>query len=203
MHTIQDWCMVKKPISILGWRHIYRHHIQFHTIYKKNEEQLLKTFNTLVLSGKLHEATNFILNETPQVILQPNDIDDKTHLPVIDVLKSKHPELKINDITNPDFQLEPYPEVPTPLPIQITDSDVLEITSVLHGTGGPTSLDSTMLKNFLLSYGKLSKSLREEMAKWTELLANTQPNWATYRAAIEGHLVAFNKFPGVRPLCIG
>jgi len=60
-----------------------------------------------------------------------------------------------------------------------------------------------MLKNFLLRYGKSSKNLREEMAKWTELLANTQPNWATYRAAIAGRLVAFNKFPGFRPLCIG
>ena len=59
-----------------------------------------------------------------------------------------------------------------------------------------------MLKNFLLHYGESSKSLREEMAKWTELLANTQPNRATYRAAIAGRLVAFNKFPGVRPLCI-
>ena len=39
--------------------------------------------------------------------------------------------------------------------------------------------------------------------EWALWLANTTPSWATYQAMRQGHLVALDKQPGVRPLGIG
>ncbi|KAL7462173.1 hypothetical protein ACHAXS_002561, partial [Conticribra weissflogii] len=77
------------------------------------------------------------------------------------------------------------------------------MASNLHGSGGPTSLDSSLLSDLLLRYGTSSTLFRYEMAQWTEWLANDSPPWAAYRATMATRAVAFNKFPGVRPLSIG
>ena len=162
-----------------------------------------KIFNALALNGKLKEATNILTSQTTTSILLPTSIDKKTNLPVIEVLKQKHPEIKINDLTNPLFQFEEYDPPLQHLPLQFFEEDVTAITSKLTGSGGPSSLDSTMLQTFLLRYGQASHDLRVEMAAWAEWLSNNQPPWASYRAAIAGRLIAFDKMPGVRPISIG
>ena len=73
----------------------------------------------------------------------------------------------------------------------------------LKVAAGPTSVDAVALSSWLLSFGLASIELREEMAHWTEWLANTSPPWTAYRATMASHLVAMNKMPGVRPLGIG
>ena len=139
---------------------------------EKNDIEKSKIFNTLILNGKLNEATTYITSQTKNVILNPTDIDEKTNKPVLEVLQSKNPEIKINNINEEQFKLEEYDEIPTPLKLQITESNVTEITSSLHGAGGPTGFDAITLKNFPLCHVKASKHVREEMANWAEYLAN-------------------------------
>ncbi len=179
---------------------------QFHTSKSPTldiEEKLL-IFNQLVCHGKLSEALRFLTNKHEEnAILQPSDIDLKTGKSVLEVLKSKHPPIRIQDITQEQYNLDKYEYVPQPLALQITEENVKEMASNLHGSGGPTSLDSSILSDLLLRYGTSSTSFRQEMATWTEWLSNESPPWAAYRATMATRAVAFNKFPGVRPISIG
>ncbi len=167
-------------------------------------DEKLQIFNQLVYHGKLREALRFLTNKHEEnTLLQPNDTDLKTSKSVLEVLKSKHPPLRIQDITQKHFKLDEYDFVPQPLSLQFTENDVKNMASNLHGSGGPTSLDSSLLSDLLLRYGTSSTLFRDEMAQWTEWLANDSPPWAAYRATMATRAVAFNKFPGVRPLSIG
>ncbi|KAL7463292.1 hypothetical protein ACHAXS_003674 [Conticribra weissflogii] len=167
-------------------------------------DEKLQIFNQLVYHGKLHEALRFLTNKhTENTILQPDDVDTKTGKSVLEVLKSKHPSLRIQDITQDKYKLDKYDFVPQPLDLHITENDVKLMAPQLHGSGGPTSLDSSLLTDLLLRYGISSTALRTEMANWSEWLANESPPWAAYRATMATRAVAFNKFPGVRPLSIG
>ncbi|KAL7463315.1 hypothetical protein ACHAXS_003701 [Conticribra weissflogii] len=167
-------------------------------------DEKLQIFNQLVYHGKLREALRFLTNKhDDNVILQPDDIDTKTGKSVLEVLKSKHPQIRIPDITQEEFKLDKYDFVPQPLDLHITENDVKLMAPQLHGSGGPSSLDSHLLTDLLLRYGTSSNILRTEMAKWSEWLANDSPPWAAYRATMATRAVAFNKFPGVRPLSIG
>ncbi|KAL7461856.1 hypothetical protein ACHAXS_002258, partial [Conticribra weissflogii] len=150
------------------------------------------------------EALRFLTNKHEEnAILQPSDIDLKTSKSVLEVLKSKHPPIRIQDITQEQYNLDKYEYVPQPLALQITEENVKEMASNLHGSGGPTSLDSSLLSDLLLRYGTSSTSFRQEMATWTEWLSNESPPWAAYRATMATRAVAFNKFPGIRPISIG
>ncbi|KAL7463415.1 hypothetical protein ACHAXS_003796, partial [Conticribra weissflogii] len=167
-------------------------------------DEKLQIFNQLVYHGKLREALRFLTNKhDDNTILQPSDTDLKTGKSVLEVLKSKHPPLRIQDITQKHFKLDEYDFVPQPLSLQFTENDVKNMASNLHGSGGPTSIDSSLLSDLLLRYGTSSTLFRSEMAQWTEWLANDSPPWAAYRATMATRAVAFNKFPGVRPLSIG
>ncbi len=167
-------------------------------------DEKLQIFNQLVYHGKLREALQFLTSTHEEnIILQPNQIDPKSSKSVLEVLKSKHPPLRIPDITNPEFELDKFEYVPQPLPLHITENDVKLMAPQLHGSGGPTSLDSSLLSDLLLRYGTSSTTLRTEMAAWTEWLANDSPPWAAYRATMSTRAVAFNKFPGIRPISIG
>ncbi|KAI2492328.1 hypothetical protein MHU86_22234 [Fragilaria crotonensis] len=70
----------------------------------------------------------------------------------------------------------------------------------LAGAAGPGGTDAVDLANWLLRFGRESEALREEMAAWTNWLANTSPPWAAYRAVMANRLVALDKQPGTRPL---
>lgn len=82
--------------------------------------------------------------------------------------------------------------------------DAITITAAkLNGGAGPSGIDSTDLKNWLLRFGLQSEGLRNEMACWTEWLANGNPPFPAICALMAGRLVALDKQPGVRPIGIG
>ena len=85
----------------------------------------------------------------------------------------------------------------------ITQDDVEAVSSRLSGAAGPGGTDAVELSNWLLRFGRESEALREEMAAWTNWLANTSPPWAAYRALMANRLVALDKQPGTRPVGIG
>ena len=73
----------------------------------------------------------------------------------------------------------------------------------MSGGAGPGGIDSLILQNWLLRFGKESNQLRESIASVTRWLANDSPPWAAYRALMSNRLVALDKCPGVRPVGIG
>ena len=60
-----------------------------------------------------------------------------------------------------------------------------------------------MFRDWALRFGVESQAFREEMAEWTQWLANASPPYAAYRAFRAGRLVALDKCPGTRPVGIG
>ena len=73
-----------------------------------SDEKVEKTFESLVLKGKIRSAVRFATMRGKGGVLAPDATDEKTGLTVLEVLKGKHPEAII-----PDAEvLEEYPEVP-------------------------------------------------------------------------------------------
>ena len=120
------------------------------------------------------------------------------------VLQEKHPALRDpTSVGDADGAFEPYPDLPAPVPVCITQDDVEAVSSRLSGAAGPGGTDAVGLANWLLRFGRESEALREEMVAWTNWLANTSPPWAAYRALMANRLVALDKQPGIQQVGIG
>ena len=103
----------------------------------------------------------------------------KTGCLVIQTLCDKHPDLtqpNLHDSSCKSF--EKYDKCPNVLGLDITADDVTEMASKLKGAAGPTFVDAVALSSWLLCFSLASQELKEEMAHWTEWLANTSPPWA-------------------------
>ena len=99
-------------------------------------------------------------------------IDEKSGLPVVEVLRSKHPPERILD----DF--DDLGEAP-PLPkLDISQEIVERVAKTMGGATGPGGVDASQLQLWLKQYGGYSKSLREEVALFDEWMANDTPPWA-------------------------
>ena len=108
----------------------------------------------MVLAGKIYSATNMVVDIEVCVLFLPNKIDPKSNLPVIDVLKKKHPHIRIPDLNDPDcVAFEEYEKLPGHIPPTITSEMVIKVVSKLHGGAGLCGVDSHHLKNLLLRHG--------------------------------------------------
>ena len=85
------------------------------------DEQMSKTYTRLVLEGKLRQAVRFITQRDQGGVLQIDALDSKSGLPVLDVLKSKHPKAVIP----PPEVLEEYEKIPSFVPLDITATTVV------------------------------------------------------------------------------
>ncbi|KAI2504762.1 hypothetical protein MHU86_9698 [Fragilaria crotonensis] len=169
-----------------------------------DEEARARSFNARVLSGRLRSAVRTLTNRSGGGVRQPDDLCTKSGRPVWQVLQEKHPALRDpTSVGEEDGAFEPYSDLPTPIPVCVTQDDVEAISPRLAGAAGPGGTDAVDLANWLLRFGRESEALREEMAAWTNWLANTSPPWAAYRAVMANRLVALDKQPGTRPVGIG
>jgi len=121
------------------------------------------------------------------------------------VLQDKHPKLRDPPIADGDTDgtFEHYEGGPATIPIVISIDMVERVAAKLSGMAGLGGTDVVDLQNWLLCFGAESEAFREEMASWTNWLANETPPWPAYRALMAGRLVALDKQPGVRPVGIG
>ena len=62
----------------------------------------------------------------------------------------------------------------------------------------PSRMDALAFQRWMIQFSTSLKNLREEMAAWSDCLANESPPWAAHRAIMAAHLVALEKCPGVR-----
>ena len=171
-----------------------------------DSEREARSYNTKVLSGRLRKAVRDLTSRGNGGVLQPSDTCTKSGRPVMDVLKEKHPPLREPPlIGTKEGSFEPMEddEWTTPIPVNVSSDIIESVATRLTGAAGPDGVDSVDLKHWLLRFGKESEALRQELAHWTDWLANHHPPWAAYRALMAGRLVALDKQPGVRPLGIG
>ena len=169
-----------------------------------SDDSKARAFHSRVLSGRLRSAVRTLTGRDGGGVLQPDDNCTKTGRPVWEVLPSKHPALRDPvEVGDPNGAFEPYADLPTAIPLCITQDDVEVISSRLSGAAGPGGTDAVDLSNWLLRFGPQSEDLRSEMAAWVNWLANTHPPWAAYRAMMANRLVALDKQPGTRPVGIG
>ena len=162
-------------------------------------EHRAKVFDSRVKRGKLRSAVRYITDREGGGVLSPNDIDEKSGSKVIDVLKTKHPEMREPGPS----ALKSYENLPSLMPLHISEETVEAVASKLSGSAGLSGMDSSSLKSILLQHGGASKQLRLSVAKFVRWMSNDYPPWAAYRALMMNRLVALNKSPGVRPLGIG
>ena len=175
---------------------------------ERDEETEARAFANTVASGRLRKAvTNLCRPEGGKGVLHPDSICEKEGIPVIDVLRSKHPEMRDpGPYTEDGGAFEPYSDAGPPATIPlIVSSDLVEKVASRLGSAaaGPSGVDSVEFAHWLLHFGRESELLRDEMAAFTEWLANTIPPYAAIRGLFGNRLVPLDKNPGVRPLGIG
>jgi hypothetical protein len=158
-----------------------------------NEDIIARKYNSMVLDGKLRATVRFATDRGGGGVLLPEDSCTKTGRPVMEVLRSQHPDTRIPNLEDPHcIAFEHYDEVPVEVPTDCTSEDLETLALRMSGGAGPSSFDAVMLRNCLLRYGRASGELREELATWVEWLSNESPPWAAYRALMSRRLVALD-----------
>ena len=79
------------------------------------------SYHNTVLSGKLRKAVRWATNRKGGGCLLPDDQCTKTGRLVAEVLREKHPDLRVPPVENPMCAaLENYGEVPETVPLDFT-----------------------------------------------------------------------------------
>ena len=59
-----------------------------------DDDSIARRYHSLVIDGRLKAAVRYATNRTGGGVLAPGDIHSKTGLPVIEVLRNKHPKIR-------------------------------------------------------------------------------------------------------------
>ncbi|KAL7526948.1 hypothetical protein ACHAXR_001723, partial [Thalassiosira sp. AJA248-18] len=171
--------------------------------YVQCQTRSIIVYQVRLLSGKLRGAVRFATNRGKGGLYKPDNKCSKTGLPVIDVLRAKHPNIRVPNLDDgSEHPFTDYPEPDDPVPINCYEDYVALGAARLHGAPGLSGvLDAEMLKvkGWLLRHRVHSDALREEMGLWVQWMSNGTPPYAAYRALIAGRELAADKNPGVRP----
>ena len=82
----------------------------------------------------------------------------KTRRPVEEVLREKHPDMRVPPVENPACaSFEEYEEVPEMVPLDFTEDDVPWFASKLYGAAGALGAEAMELRNWLLRFGCASE----------------------------------------------
>ena len=173
------------------------------TSLKHKIESNRKAFCRLMLDGKVKRALGFINNN--------NDIKG-VHTPsneIQQILKSKHPkaEASFPDALLPNSDTT----VQTVVFENISDEIIQKCSKNLHGSGGPTQIDSEVWKHILCSrsYGREPSNLAESIAGLAKRLSSENIHPQCLREFTSSRLIPLDKGcdstgkPGVRPIGIG
>ena len=110
---------------------------------------------------------------------------------------------RYSPVENPtctDF--EEYGEVPETVPLEFKEDDVRWVASHISGAVGALRAEAIEMRNWILRFGCALEELWVVVAILDDLMANSSPHWATYRALMACRLVALDKIPRVRPVGI-
>jgi hypothetical protein len=166
----------------------------------ETEEQRAKTFNRLILQGKIRAGVRYVTEREKGGVLLPSNKDEKKgEGTVLEALKEKHPEPRFPE----PHDFEEYEEVPDFVKLDVTEEVVGQVAARMSGSAGPGGSDAQSVQHWLLRHGQASQLLRKAVRDFVDWQANGSPPWAAYRALKAGRLVALDKCPGIRPVGIG
>ena len=90
----------------------------------------------------------------------------KTGRPVAEVLREKHPDMRVPPMENPACAaFEKYGEVPELVPLDFTEDDVTWVASNLSGAAGAMGVEAIGLRHWLLCFSCSSEELRVAVAR--------------------------------------
>ena len=166
-------------------------------------EQLERTFNRLMLEGRIRSAVRLLTERGAGGTLDPETEAQGKNCPlgksVLDVLQEKHPTQSVAD----PGAFQECETLPLLTEVDITAARIEIVVRRLFGSAGPSGTDSGQWRTFLLRFGTASNRLREAVASSTRRHANEIVPWTNMRAFLARRGIALDKQPGVRPIGIG
>ena len=126
-----------------------------------DNESRARKFHSMVCEGKLGPAVRWLGNRDGGGVLGPEDKCTKNPTKtVIEVLREKHPDLRIPDLAQEDWaSFEEYAECLDSVPVDCTTEIVEKVAGKLRGGAGPGSVDAIAMSNWLLRHGKFFSDL--------------------------------------------
>ena len=113
-----------------------------------------RSFHETVLLGKLRQDVSRETNREGGGCLLLGNKCTKTGRPVADVLREKHPDMRVPPVENPECAaFEEYEDVPETLLLDFTEDDVMWVASKISGAAGALGAEAMELRNWLLCFG--------------------------------------------------
>ena len=170
---------------------------------EEEDKAVARSYHDTVFSGKLRQAVCRATDKKGGGCLLPDNQCTKTGQPVAEVLREKHPDMRVPPVENPTCTaFEEYEEVPETVPFEFAEYDITWVASKLSGAAGALGAEATELQNWLLRFGCASEELMVVVARLADWIANSSPPLAFYCALMACRLVALDKRPGVPPMRI-
>ena len=143
---------------------------------EEEDDAVARSFHKTVLSGKLRQAVRRATDREGVGCLLPGGKCTKTGRPVADVLREKHPDMRVPSVENPTCAaFKVYEDVPETVPLNITEDDVTWVASKLSGAAGALGEEAMELRNWLLRFGCASEELRVVVASLADWMTNSSP----------------------------
>uniref|UniRef100_A0A0G4GC64 Reverse transcriptase domain-containing protein n=1 Tax=Chromera velia CCMP2878 TaxID=1169474 RepID=A0A0G4GC64_9ALVE len=163
----------------------------------------MRKFRNFIQVGEMRRGTQILTGREKTRILDGKDTFTKRGqtYQVVETLKAKHPPGKTPQAA--PLETMPREGLPTLIPLLITKEDIAAVARHLQGSAGPSKLDSTQLRTAVLSLGRESRELREELVILATEMGGRVFEWDQVKALITYQLVVLDKCPGVRPVGIG
>ena len=167
----------------------------------QNEGKIARTFEKLVLQGKIKAATRLITEHQDQGCLSLESIqqDGRT---VKEHLQEKHPPRKPS--TKEAISSNPTTTEPHEVIYQRIDAPLVRsMIQQMGGAAGPSGMDAQAWKRMCSSFGNSSGDLCNSIANLTKKLCSHYVDPKGISSLMACRLIALDKSPGVRPIGIG
>ena len=129
-----------------------------------------------MLSGKLRQDFRQATDREGGGCLLPDEQCTKIGRLVAEVLREKHPDMRVPPVENPMCTaFEEYEDVPETVPLDFTEDDVTWVASKLSGAAGALRAEAMELRSWLLQFGCMLEELRVVVASLADWMANPPP----------------------------
>ena len=143
---------------------------------EEEDDAVARSFYKTVLSGKLRQDVRQATVWAGGGCLLPGEKCTKTGRPVADVLREKHPDMRVHPVVKPACAVfEEYGEVPKTVPLDFTEDNVMWFALKLSGAAGALGAEAIELCNCLPPFGCASEELRVIIASLDDWMANPYP----------------------------
>ena len=143
---------------------------------EEEDDAVARSFHETVLSWKLRQAVRWATDREGGGCILSGDKCTKTRRPVADVLREKHPDMRVPPVENPTCAaFEVYEEVSETVPLDFTEGDVTWVASKISGAAGALGAEAMELRNWLLCFGCASDELRVVVSSLADWMANSPP----------------------------